>query len=150
MIIAKKNEVWLRSEGAVEYGSEHYKFIVLLHTMFFISLIAEYNFSGRYSDLNIINYMFLVFFIFLQIIRIWVLKSLGKYWNTKIFRIPGSELVTSGPYKYFKHPNYIVVVCEIFTLPLIFNLYYTAVIFTLLNAIILFIRISTENRILEN
>ncbi|MCB0728054.1 MAG: isoprenylcysteine carboxyl methyltransferase [Ignavibacteriae bacterium] len=150
LVISKRNETWLRSQGAVEYGSEHYKFIVLLHTLFFISLITEYNISGRYSELNIINYLFLVFFILLQIMRVWVLKSLGKYWNTKIFRIPGSVLISTGPYKYFKHPNYIVVVCEIFTLPLIFNLYYTAVIFTILNAIILFIRIRTENRILEN
>jgi methyltransferase len=150
LIIARKNEVWLRSQGAVEYGKEHYVFIVLLHTLFFISLITEYNISGRYSELNIINYLFLVFFALLQIMRVWVLKSLGKYWNTKILRIPGSVLVTSGPYRYFKHPNYIVVVCEIFTLPLIFDLYYTAVIFTVLNALILFIRIKAENKILEN
>lgn len=150
LYISKKNEKWLRENGAIEYGQGHYKVIVMLHSLFFISLIAEYNISGRYSELNIFNYLFLVFFILLQIMRVWVLNSLGKYWNTKIFRIHGSDLISAGPYKYFKHPNYIVVVCEIFTLPLIFNLYYTAVIFSVLNAIVLFARISTENKILEN
>lgn len=149
LYISIKNEKWLRRNGAIEYGQRHYKLIVLLHSLFFISLILEYNFSGRYSDLNVINYLFLVFFILLQIMRIWVLRTLGNYWNTKIFRIPGSELIAAGPYKYFKHPNYIVVICEIFSLPLIFDLYYTAVIFSFLNALVLFIRIREENRILK-
>ncbi|MCY7362420.1 MAG: isoprenylcysteine carboxyl methyltransferase, partial [Ignavibacteria bacterium] len=81
---------------------------------------------------------------------VWVLSSLGKYWNTKILRIPGRELISKGPYKYFKHPNYIIVVCEIFTIPMIFNLYYTALIFSILNAVILYIRIKEENKVLNH
>lgn len=144
--ISKKNEKWLIDNGAVEYGQEHYKFIVLLHTLFFVSLIAEYNLRG---DLNVINYLFLVFFFFLQVMRVWVLKSLGKYWNTKIFRILNAGLVSTGPYKFLKHPNYIIVVCEIFTLPMIYGLYYTAIIFSVLNAIMLTVRIGIENSVLE-
>ncbi|MDQ3194133.1 MAG: hypothetical protein M3P82_03935 [Bacteroidota bacterium] len=147
--ISKKNEKWLLDNGAVEYGQEHYKFIVLLHTLFFVSLIAEYNLRGRFYDLNVINYLFLVFFFFLQVMRVWVLKSLGKYWNTKIFRIFDSGLVSTGPYKFLKHPNYIIVICEIFTLPMIFGLYYTAIIFSVLNAIMLTVRIGVENSVLE-
>jgi len=149
LFIAKKNEKWLRSQGAVEYGQSHYKYIVILHTLFIVSLIAEYNSKSRYLDLNIINYLFLVFFIILQTGRVWVISSLGKYWNTKILRIPGRELISKGPYKYFKHPNYIIVVCEIFTIPMIFNLYYTALIFSMLNAVILYIRIKEENKVLN-
>lgn len=149
LIIAKRNEKFLISAGAVESGKEHYKFIVLLHTLFFISMIAEYNFRGRYEEFNIINYLFLVFFIILQILRIWILKSLGKYWNTKILRIPDLQLIKTGPYKYFRHPNYIVVICEIFTIPMIFNLYCTAIIFSLLNAVMLTVRIKVENKALK-
>ncbi len=150
LMISRKNEKWLLNNGAVEYGKEHYKFIVLLHALFFVSMIIEYNVPGRYYEFNPINYLFLVFFFFLQGMRVWVLVSLGKYWNTKIFRIPGSGLVSTGPYKYLKHPNYVIVICEIFALPMIFNLYYSAVIFSLLNAVILTLRIRTENHALDN
>jgi len=148
--ISKKNEKWLRSEGAIEHGKKHYKFIVILHILFFISMIVEYNSSDRSNELNTINYLFLVFFFILQISRIWVLRTLGKYWNTRILRIPGSQLIKAGPYKYFKHPNYIIVVCEIFTIPMIFNLFLTAIVFTILNAVMLSIRIRSENNALKN
>lgn len=149
LIISKKNEKWLLSNGAVEYGNEHYKFIVLLHSCFFISMIIEYNFFERDHNLNIINYLFLVFFILLQLVRVWVLVSLGKFWNTKIFRITGLDLVRKGPYKFLKHPNYVVVACEIFVLPMIFGLYVTAIVFTILNAVMLYVRIGVENKVLE-
>ena len=150
LMIAKTNEKWLLSQGAIEYGKEHYKFIVLLHGFFFLSMLLEYNIRESYVEFNFINYLFLVFFVILQISRIWVLLSLGKYWNTKILRIPGSELVRKGLYKYFRHPNYIIVACEIFTIPMIFDLYYTAIIFSILNAIVLAKRIEVENIALKN
>jgi len=149
LIISKRNEKWLLSNGAVESGKEHYKFIVMLHTFFFISMMLEYNFFERDHNLNIINYLFLVFFILLQLMRVWVLVSLGKFWNTKIFRISGKDLVRKGPYKFLKHPNYVVVTCEIFVLPMIFDLYFTAIIFTILNAVMLYVRIGIENKVLE-
>jgi methyltransferase len=76
----------------------------------------------------------------------WVIVSLGKYWNTKILRIPGMAPVTKGPYKYFRHPNYIIVVCEFIVVPLVFHLYSTAIIFSVLNAFMLSVRIREENR----
>ncbi len=148
LIISKQNEKWLLAHRAVEYGASHYKYIVIMHTCFFLSLITEFNLSDRGKELNILNYSFLVFFILLQFGRIWVLASLGKFWNTKIFRIKGVELVKKGPYKFFKHPNYIIVILEILILPLIFNLYYTAIIFTVLNALMLSVRIKEENKAL--
>ncbi len=79
-----------------------------------------------------------------------MIRTLGKYWNTRIYRISGSKLVRTGLYKYFKHPNYIIVSLEILSFPLIFNLYYTAIIFTVWNAIILAVRIKAENIALKN
>ncbi|MBS1551829.1 MAG: hypothetical protein JST15_07150 [Bacteroidetes bacterium] len=150
LTISRRNEKWLLDNGAEEFGKEHYKFIVLMHILFFISLIAEYTIQTGHYDLNIINYLFLVLFILLQFGRISVIRSLGKYWNTKIFRIRGSGLIRTGLYKYIKHPNYIIVSLELIAIPLIFNLYYTAVIFTVLNAVMLTIRIKTENIALKN
>lgn len=154
LIISKRNEKWLLENGAIEFGASHYKYIVMLHTFFFLSIIFEYIYRYSYknsmpAEFNTFNILFLVFFVILQIGRVWVLTSLGKYWNTKIFRIVGVQLVNQGPYKYFKHPNYIIVCLEILFLPLVFNLYYTAVLFTLLNAAMLSVRIKEESRALE-
>lgn len=144
LLVAARNEKWLRANGAVEYGKEHYPYIVLLHTAFIISVIAEY----IYSDHTATNYFFIALFFVLIVIKIVVISTLGHYWNTKIFKVPGSKPVATGIYKYVKHPNYIIVICEIAIIPLAFNLYYTAVIFTLLNALMLYVRIKKENEVL--
>jgi methyltransferase len=143
LYIASRNEKWLRSQGAVEYGAAHYPFIVALHTLFVISLIVEYILRGGAEP----DIIFLILFILLLLFKFWALSSLGKYWNTKIFRVPGAGPVKKGPYKLFKHPNYFIVVFEIAIIPLVFHLYYTAVIFTLLNAIMLSVRIKVENKV---
>jgi methyltransferase len=143
LYIARGNEKWLRSQGAVEYGQQHYPYIVALHTLFIISIIVEYMLRG-YTP---IDYVFLILFALLLLFKFWALSSLGKYWNTKIFRVPGTGPVKKGPYKLFKHPNYFIVVCEIAIIPLVFHLYYTAVIFTVLNAIMLTVRIRVENKV---
>lgn len=143
LYIARKNEKWLLSQGAVQYGQNHYPFIVALHTLFIVSIITEYILRGQ----PLISWFFLAIFIAVLLFKYWALSSLGKYWNTKIYRIPGVYPVKKGPYKFLKHPNYMQVVCEIAIIPLVFHLYYTAIIFTVLNAIMLTVRISVENKV---
>lgn len=149
LIYSASNEKKLLRRGAIEFGKRHYKYIVLMHSLFFISMSAEFFLTSMNDKLNIINYLFLVIFIFLQAGRIWVLISLGEFWNTKILRIPGSTLVNRGPYRFLRHPNYVIVACEMFSLPIIFNLYFTATIFTLLNFLVLRVRINEENKALK-
>jgi len=143
LYISKQNEKWLLSQGAIEYGRGHYPFIVALHTLFVVAMIAEYYLTGGQP----ISYTFLGLFILLLLFKYWVLSSLGKYWNTRIYRVPGAIAVKKGPYKLFKHPNYVDVVCEIAIIPLVFHLYYTAIIFSVLNAVMLSVRISVENKV---
>jgi methyltransferase len=143
LYISKRNEKWLLAQGAIEYGRGHYPYIVALHTLFIVSLIAEYYFTGGQP----ISYIALSLFIVLLAFKYWVLSSLGLYWNTRIYRIPGVVAVRKGPYKLFKHPNYVDVACEIAIIPLVFHLYYTAIIFSILNAIMLSVRISVENKV---
>src|ERR1051325_7446076 len=100
LYISRRNERWLLSQGAIEYGREHYPYIVVLHTLFIVSLIAEY----YLSDGQPMSYVFLSLFFVLLIFKYWVLSSLGYYWNTRIYRIPGTVAVRKGPYKFFKHP----------------------------------------------
>jgi methyltransferase len=142
--IARKNEKWLRANGAIEYGQKHYPFIILLHSSFIGSLIGAY-----FLKQTSIDFVVLIFYIFLLIAKIWVISSLGNYWNTKILRIPGMSPIRKGPYKYFKHPNYVIVVCEFIIVPLVFHLYCTAIIFSLLNAFMLRVRIRAEERVWE-
>jgi len=143
LYVASRNQKWLESQGAIEYGKEHYPYMIALHTLFIGSLIAEYWFSGPKQ----IDPAFLVIYILLLSFKIWVLYSLGRYWNTKIFRVPGASPVMKGPYKLFKHPNYFVVVCEVAIIPLVFHLYYTAIVFSILNAVMLWVRLKVENRV---
>src|ERR1700722_10782456 len=146
LVLSKSNEKWLLQNGAIEYGQKHYPVIVALHVLFILSLIFEYYTKPTvsYSIILLVVYFLLLAF------KIWVIMSLGKYWNTKIYHIPGVALVNRGPYKFLKHPNYMVVIAEIAIIPLTFHLYYTAIIFTLLNAIMLTVRIKEENKILKN
>jgi len=145
LVIAKKNEKWLLEQGAVEYGQSHYPFMIALHTLFIFSLIGEYMLRGQ-PELSLI---FLQACLTLMLFKYWTLISLGKYWNTKIYRVPGVYPVKKGPYKFLKHPNYIEVVCEVAVIPLVFHLYYTAVVFSLLNAAMLAVRIRVEDEVWE-
>lgn len=145
LLLSKQNENWLLQNGAVEYGKKHYPFIVALHVLFFISLMIEYFLREKISY----SLFFIIFYFILLALKTWIILSLGKYWNTKIYHIPNVPLIKKGPYNYFKHPNYIIVIAEIAVIPLAFHLYYTAIVFTLLNAIVLFVRIKEENKALQ-
>ena len=143
LFIAKRNEKWLLQNGAIEYGKSHYPFMIAMHTLFILSIITEYLLRG-YTP---ISWVFLALFVLVLSFKFWALSSLGKYWNTKIYRVPGVYPVKKGPYKFLRHPNYLEVVLEIAIIPLVFHLYYTAVIFTILNAAMLTVRIREENRV---
>ena len=100
---------------------------------------------GRPIDLALLGLFALV-----ELARVWVLQSLGPRWTTRIIVVPGERLVARGPYRFASHPNYVVVAAEIALLPLVFGLWQVALVFTLLNALVLSIRIRAENRALES
>ncbi|ASS96457.1 isoprenylcysteine carboxyl methyltransferase family protein [Peribacillus simplex] len=145
--IAKQNEKQLKVAGAVEYGESHYRWMVLMHLSFFIVLIIEVVVLER--DVAGLWPIWLTLFIIAQTGRIWVIRSLGKHWNTKIIVVPDADVVIKGPYKYFKHPNYIIVATEIIVISLLFNAYYTAIIFSLLNVWMMTVRIPLEEKALK-
>lgn len=145
---ARYNEKSMKKQGAIEAGAEHYKWIVLLHILFFISLIAEVLYLGGGAGAGWI--FFLAVFGIAQILRVWALASLGRFWNTKVLVLPGAELVKKGPYRWVPHPNYIVVALEIASLPLIFGAWRTALVFSIANALLLLlVRIPAEEKALQ-
>lgn len=139
--LSNRNTRRLLAQGAREYGATHYPLIVAVHALWLISLwwLAP----GRGVD-----GFWLGLFVLLEIARIWILATLGRRWTTRIIVPPQAPLVRGGPYRIVNHPNYVVVIGEIAALPLVFGLWQVALIFTLLNAAILAIRIREENRAL--
>lgn len=148
VMYARSNEKTMKKQGAIEAGADHYKWIVLLHVLFFISLLVEVvALEGGVGSAWLI---FLAIFVAAQILRVWALASLGRFWNTKILVLPGADKVKSGPYRWLPHPNYIVVALEILSLPLIFGAWRTALIFSVANALLLlFVRIPAEEKALR-
>lgn len=146
LFVARRNEQWLRAKGAIEYGKGHYYIIVFLHSLFIGSMIGEFWVKPNSN----FDPIFFILFIILLSLKIWIIRSLGKYWNTKILRIPGSPPIKKGLYKYVRHPNYIIVICEFIVVPMVFHLYVTAILFSILNAIVLRIRITEENKVWSN
>ncbi|MFD1928511.1 isoprenylcysteine carboxyl methyltransferase family protein [Sporosarcina siberiensis] len=147
LFVAKRNEKWMLSRGAYEVGALHYPVMVAMHIGFFVTLILEVLILDR--PLSSIWIPLLSLFIFAQIIRFWCLFSLGKYWNTKIIILPGADVVRKGPYRFFRHPNYLIVTIELLVLPLIFNAFGTLFIYFILNIWMLSIRIPVEERALR-
>lgn len=142
LVYAMHNRKIMLAKGAEEYDRRGYSYIVLMHTMFFFSLIAEYYLLDR--TLNEYWYIFIIMFLTGQLFRYLAMFTLKEYWNTRIIVLKSSPPVKTGLYKYFRHPNYIGVVLELFSMPLIFSCYISAILFTLLNAVMLKRRIRIE------
>lgn len=139
--LSNRNTRRLLARGAHEVGAGHYPLIVAVHASWLASLwwLAP----GR-----LVDGFWLGMYVLLEIGRIWVLATLGPRWTTRIIVLPQARLVRRGPYRFLNHPNYVVVVGEIAVLPLVFGLWQVALLFSLLNAAALLIRIREENRAL--
>ncbi len=146
LALSRRNECLLRARGAVERGQGHYPLLVAMHSLWLLSTLVEGTLRG--PDLPALWPIPLALFLLVQPLRCWAVFSLGENWNTRILVVPGAELVKRGPYRYLKHPNYVVVAVEIFTFPLIFGAWITALVFSVLNAVLLSVRIREENRAL--
>ncbi len=135
---ARQNERRLRGAGGAEYGRPHLILIVLLHGAWLIGMWAL-----AYD--RPVEPLFLVLVVILQIARFWVLATLGRRWTIRIIVVPGEKLVARGPYRWLRHPNYAVVTGEIAAVPLALGLPFYALVFSILNAAVLAIRIPAEN-----
>ena len=140
--LSKRNTARLIDRGAREHSPAHYPLIVGVHTAWLLALWLLAPFQQ-------IHGLWLAVFVVVEAARIWVLASLGPRWTTRIIVIPNATLVRRGPYRFVNHPNYVVVAAEIFVLPLVFGLWQVALIFSILNAAVLTVRIREENRALR-
>lgn len=148
LVIAKRNARYIKEAGGYEVAAEHYKWIVSLHVSFFLSLIGEVSLRASTAPITFYFWPFVVFCL-TQLLRIWSMRSLGRFWNTRIFVLAGKKPVVCGPYRYVRHPNYLVVLLEIGMLPLTFGAWKTALFFTVAKIMILKVRIVAEEQALQ-
>lgn len=142
LLLARRNTKNLLTAGGREVGARHYPVMVALHTSWLAAmaiLIAP--------DTKIFLPAFILF-VLLQAARIWVIWALGRYWTTRVITIDDAPLIRRGPYRMFRHPNYMVVVAEIAAVPMIFYSWKIAILFSVLNAILLMYRIKIESAVL--
>jgi methyltransferase len=143
LLLSRRNEARLKLRGAVEAGAKHYPVMVLLHVAWLgVLWLLAWNLAP--------NMLLAAAFLALQPLRYWVIATLGDRWTTRVFVIPGASIIRTGPYRFFSHPNYLIVVFEIALLPLAFGLIWVAVAFSVLNAALLAWRIRIEQRALHD
>ncbi|GAB2927824.1 isoprenylcysteine carboxyl methyltransferase family protein [Nonomuraea fastidiosa] len=147
LVVARRNLAWARARGGVEYGRGHYPFIVLLHVALLAAAPAEVWALHR-PFLPALGWPMLALVVLAQGLRWWCIRTLGHQWNTRVVVVPGLPLVDRGPYRWFRHPNYVAVVAEGIALPLVHTAWVTAVAFTAVNAALLAVRIRVEERAL--
>lgn len=141
LVLARRNTRGLLRRGAVEIAPGHYPLVIACHA-FWLATLWVLGWSRA------VHPGWLLLFVLLQALRVWVLATLGSRWTTRILVMPGETLVARGPYRWIRHPNYAVVVGELAVLPLAFGLPLVALVFTLFNAVVLYVRIRAENRAL--
>lgn len=135
---SRRNERRLRARGGIEVGARHYPLFILLHAGWLVALWLTVPAATEP------NAPLIAVFLALQVARVWVIASLGPYWTTRIITVPGAALVRRGPYRWLRHPNYVVVTLEITILPLAFGAWPVAVAFSVFNALLLRHRIGVE------
>ncbi len=139
---AKRNAARLLAEGGVEHGAAHYRLFFLIQGAWLLALLVLTPASAP------ISWPLLALFLLLQAGRVWVIATLGRYWTTRIITVADAPLVTAGPYRWLRHPNYLVVAAEIVVLPLVFAQIWIAVVAGLSTALLLRHRVAVEERAL--
>jgi len=147
LVIARRNERWLKSRGGREHGRRLTRLIVLFHIAWLAGFFAEARLAGARPLFSPLLPMLTL--LLLQAGRYWCIASLGRYWNTKVIVVPGAPLQQRGPYRWLRHPNYWIVRAEIIAYPLLFGCWRTALLGGVVNLVLLHYRIRQEEAALK-
>ena len=149
LVVSKRNLDWSRSQGGIEFGAVHYPAMVVLHSGLLVGCLAEVFWLHR-PFIPALGWPMLAIVVGAQVLRWWCITTLGQQWNTRVVVIPGASRVSGGPYRLLSHPNYVAVIAEGIALPLVHTAWITALVFTVLNGVLLATRITTENTALAS
>jgi methyltransferase len=141
--LSRRNAARALARGGVEVGQTHYVVMTAFHTLFLIACALE---ARPFNP--VLFFAFLPGALLAMSLRYWAIRTLGDRWNTRVIVVPADEPVTGGPYRYLKHPNYLAVCLELVCVPMMMGAYATAVVFSLGNAVLLWVRIRAEERAL--
>ena len=144
MVVSKRNAAWSFARGAIEVGRGHWPWMVLLHVGLLVAAVVEVWVADR-PFIPLLGATMLMLVVLAQGLRWWCIRTLGRQWNARVIVVPGAPRVTGGPYRFFSHPNYVAVVVEGVALPLVHTAWVTALLFTVLNAVVLMARLRAEN-----
>lgn len=144
LIVARRNAAWLIGQGGKEFGQGHYPVMVSMHALLLVSCVVEVADLHR-PFIPWLGWPLLGIVVLSTVVRWWCVTVLGKHWNPRLIVIPGASLVRRGPYRWLHHPNYTAVVVEVAALPLVHSAWLTAIAFSIANALVLTVRIRTEN-----
>ena len=144
LVVSTRNARWSRERGGVEHGLGHFPFMVVLHTGLLVGALAE-AWIRRPDVPPVLAWSMLALVVASQVLRWWCIATLGRRWNTRVIVVPGMPPVTRGPYRWLRHPNYVAVVAEGVALPLVHSAWITSLVFTVLNAGLLTVRIRAED-----
>lgn len=142
--LADRNTKRLLADGAVEVGAAHYPLFVVLHASWLAAIAIVTPWTA------VPNLWWLGLYVLLQFGRLWVISTLGRFWTTRIITLPGAPLETRGPYRFIRHPNYVVASLEILVLPLVFGQVWIALVWSVANALLVAWRIRIEDRALQD
>ena len=145
---SQKNEAWIIAQGGREYFPRHFIFMKLTHTLWFFAMLAEVLLLGPAFNIYL-AIPALVLTIAGQVLRYLAIRTLGKRWSVRIMALPGGPPVTGGIYKFIRHPNYLGVVLEIIAVPLLHGAFISAIVFTIMNAAVLYVRVRAEEQALR-
>lgn len=148
LVLSRRNARWALSKGGVELCGGQFAFMKLLHTGFFVGCAAEVWFLPR-PFIPELGFAMLGVVVLAQSLRFWAIVTLGKRWNVRVLVVPAMAAVTAGPYRFMRHPNYLAVILEMVAIPLVHTAFVTAIIFSVLNAWMLRIRIRCEEKALR-
>ena len=143
LVVARRNTLRLLARGGREVGARHYPLFILLHGSWLVAIAVTVPIDRQP------NWPLIAVYAALQLCRLWVITTLGPYWTTRIITLDDAPLVTGGPFRFVRHPNYWVVCAEIAVLPLAFGDWPVALIWSVLNALLLRYRIGVESRTLQ-
>lgn len=146
LVVSQRNLKWSKARGGVEFGAGHYPVMVVLHTALLMGCLVE---ASHREFIPALGWTMFAVAIAAQALRWWCITTLGPQWNTRVVVVPNAGRVTGGPYRFMSHPNYVAVVVEGIALPLVHTAWITALVFTVLNAALLWTRISVENKALR-
>ena len=149
LAVSERNRRWSLAHGGVESGAGHYPVMVLLHTGLLAGAVIEVLALDR-PFLPWLGWPMLALRVSPQALRGWGNATQARHGCTPHGVVPGLSAVTSGPYRFLRHPNYLAVVLEGIALPLVHTAWVTAAVFTVANAALLRVRIAAEEHALRS